>query len=149
MLFCHRPLSLILFLFQPFSLALDSPSFASTSRAPRSEPNPSSSPAYVIVFGYPSDKYSITVEYFKSLGSTTDPEPNTEIVNCFRIGYRDAAEAMRAVRRNGEVLSGTYMIGVKWAVSLGFSIVEFLLTISRIRQQQQISCPHKGRPNLQ
>lgn len=102
---------------RPFSLALDSPSFASTSREPRSEPTPSSSPVYVIVFGYPPDKYSVTVEYFKSLGSTTDSEPNTEIINCFRIGYRDAAEAMRAVRRNGEVLSGTYMIGVKWADS--------------------------------
>ncbi|KAL4063187.1 hypothetical protein V8B97DRAFT_2006226 [Scleroderma yunnanense] len=102
---------------RPFSLALDSPNFSSTSRAPRVEPNSSSPPVYVIVFGYPPDKYSVTVEYFKSLGSTTDPEPNTEIVNCFRIGYRDAAEAMRAVRRNGEVLSGTYMIGVKWADS--------------------------------
>jgi hypothetical protein len=70
----------------------------------------------VIVFGYPPDKYSVTVEYFKSLGAATEPEPNTEIVNCFRIGFRDPGEAARVVRRNGEVLGGTWMVGVKWAV---------------------------------
>lgn len=95
--------------------SLDNSTFPSTSRTPRSETTPSSTPVYVVVFGYPPDKYSVTVEYFKSLGATADPEPNTEVVNCFRIGYRDAADAMRAIRRNGEVLAGTYMIGVKWA----------------------------------
>ncbi|KAI6149748.1 hypothetical protein BKA82DRAFT_135533 [Pisolithus tinctorius] len=95
--------------------SLDNSTFPSPSRTPRSETTPTSAPVYVVVFGYPPDKYSITVEYFKSLGATTDPEPNTEIVNCFRIGYRDTAEATRAIRRNGEVLTGTYMIGVKWA----------------------------------
>ncbi|KAI6112780.1 hypothetical protein F5141DRAFT_1109440 [Pisolithus sp. B1] len=95
--------------------SLDNSTFPSTSRTPRPETTPSSAPVYVVVFGYPPDKYSVTVEYFKSLGATTDPEPNTEVVNCFRIGYKDAAEAMRALRRNGEVFAGTYMIGVKWA----------------------------------
>lgn len=95
--------------------SLDNSTFPSASRTPRSETTPSSAPVYIVVFGYPPDKYSITVDYFKSLGATTDPEPNTEIINCFRIGYRDAAEATRAIRRNGEVLTGTYMIGVKWA----------------------------------
>lgn len=72
---------------------------------------------YIIVFGYPADKYSLTVEYFKSLGASTEPDQNTEIINCFRIGYHDAGDAMRAVRKNGEVLGGTWMIGAKWAVS--------------------------------
>jgi len=70
---------------------------------------------YVIVFGYPPDKYSVTAEYFKSIGDTTDPDPNTQITNCFRIGYRDFGEGMRAVKRNGEILSGSYMVGAKWA----------------------------------
>ena len=44
---------------------------------------PSTTPiSYVIMFGYPFGKYSVTVEYFKSLGVATGPEPNTEIVNC-------------------------------------------------------------------
>ncbi|KAH6915628.1 hypothetical protein BKA70DRAFT_1091892 [Coprinopsis sp. MPI-PUGE-AT-0042] len=70
---------------------------------------------YIIVFGYPPDKYSVTVEYFKSLGESTDADPNTEIANCFKIGYKDPADAMRAVRKNGEILGGTWMIGAKWA----------------------------------
>jgi len=70
---------------------------------------------YLIVFGYPQDRYSVTVEYFKSLGDTTGPDLNTEIMNCFKIGYRDPGDAMRAVRKNGEVLGGSYMVGVKWA----------------------------------
>ena len=72
---------------------------------------------YVIVFGYPPDKYSVTAEYFKSIGDTTDPDPNMQISNCFRIGYRDFGEGMRAVKRNGEILGGSYMVGTKWAVS--------------------------------
>lgn len=78
---------------------------------------PSAEVHYVIVFGYPADKYSVTAEYFKSIGETTDPDPNTQISNCFRIGYRDFGEAMRAVKRNGEILGGSYMVGAKWAVS--------------------------------
>jgi len=70
---------------------------------------------YVIVFGYPPDKYSVTTEYFKSIGATTEPDPNTQITNCFRIGYRDFGEGMRAVKRNGEILGGSYMVGAKWA----------------------------------
>jgi len=70
---------------------------------------------YVIVFGYPQDRYSVTVEYFKSLGDTTESDLNTEIMNCFKIGYRDPGDAMRAVRKNGDVLGGSFMVGVKWA----------------------------------
>lgn len=73
----------------------------------------------MIVFGYPADKYSVTAEYFKSLGETTEPDPNTQILNCFRIGFMDPIDAKRAVRKNGEVLSGTWMVGVKFAVSKG------------------------------
>ncbi|KAF8159237.1 hypothetical protein B0H34DRAFT_796520 [Crassisporium funariophilum] len=69
---------------------------------------------YVIVFGYPADKFSLTAEYFKSFGESTDPDPNTELLNCFRIGYKDAGDALRAVRKNGEVLSGSWMVGAKW-----------------------------------
>jgi nuclear pore complex protein Nup53 len=71
----------------------------------------------VIVFGYPPDRYSTTVSYFSSLGACTSPDPSTELSNCFRIGYPSVAEAMRAVRKNGEILGGSWMIGVKWAVS--------------------------------
>jgi hypothetical protein len=72
---------------------------------------------YVVVFGYPPDKLSVTEEYFKSLGDATEPELNKEIINCFRLGYKDPGDAMRAVRKNGEILAGAWMVGAKWAVS--------------------------------
>ncbi|KAH9175971.1 hypothetical protein EDB89DRAFT_2219021 [Lactarius sanguifluus] len=65
-------------------------------------------PLYVVVFGYPPDKYSVAVEYFKQLGETTDPDPNTEISNCFKIGFKHPGEAMWAC-------PGSWMVGVKWA----------------------------------
>ncbi|KAF8325037.1 hypothetical protein F5887DRAFT_1203484 [Amanita rubescens] len=49
-------------------------------------------------------------EYFKSLGDTTGPDLNTEIMN-----KSDPGDAMQAVRKNSEVLGGSYMVGVKWA----------------------------------
>ncbi|KAI0763788.1 hypothetical protein BD413DRAFT_201647 [Trametes elegans] len=85
-------------------------------------PKPAASPAqtntqplYVVVFGYPPDKYSVTVEYFRSLGETTEPEQSTELVNAFRIGYLHPAEAVRAVRKNGDIVGGSWMVGAKWA----------------------------------
>ncbi|KAK7024838.1 hypothetical protein R3P38DRAFT_2530005 [Favolaschia claudopus] len=104
--------------FQPRSSALGTSAFARSRPRPppSSQQNQSSPMLYIIVFGYPPDKYSVTVEYFKSLGGdASDPDPHAEIVNCFRIGYRDPADAMRAVRKNGEVLGGSWMIGAKWA----------------------------------
>ncbi|KAI0080180.1 hypothetical protein K474DRAFT_1658174 [Panus rudis PR-1116 ss-1] len=89
------------------------------SRAAPSTPKPAAStppqPIYVIVFGYPPDKYSATVEYFRSLGDSTDADKHTEIMNCFRIGYNNPADAFRAVRKNGEVIGGCWMVGAKWA----------------------------------
>jgi hypothetical protein len=91
--------------------------------------NTLSQPIFIVVFGYPPDKYSVTVEYFKSLGAATEPDSHTEIVNCFKIGYHDGGDAMRAVRKNGEVLGGCFMIGAKWAVS-SFSMVILIYIIS-------------------
>jgi nuclear pore complex protein Nup53 len=86
------------------------------TQAPQATPHQTAEPLYVIVFGYPPDKYSVAVEYFKQLGETTDPDPNTEISNCFKIGFKNPAEAMWAVRKNGEIVGGSWMVGVKWAV---------------------------------
>ncbi|KAK7679475.1 hypothetical protein QCA50_017529 [Cerrena zonata] len=86
-----------------------------------STPKPSSSASnvnnllYVVVFGYPADKYSVTAEYFKSLGDSTGAEQNNEIMNCFRIGYSNPTDALRAVRKNGEIIGGHWMVGAKWA----------------------------------
>ncbi|KAG2337223.1 hypothetical protein BDR05DRAFT_895618 [Suillus weaverae] len=100
-----------------FSLSNSSSTLNTSQSKNHTQSSTPNQPTYIIVFGYPPDKYSLTVEYFRSLGASTEPEPNTEIVNAFRIGFRDPGEAMRAVRRNGEVLGGTWMVGVKWADS--------------------------------
>ncbi|KAG2138898.1 hypothetical protein BD769DRAFT_1433784 [Suillus cothurnatus] len=102
---------------RPFSLSNSSSTLNTSQSKTHTQSATPNQPTYIIVFGYPPDKYSLTVEYFRSLGASTEPEPNTEIMNAFRIGFRDPGEAMRAVRRNGEVLGGTWMVGVKWADS--------------------------------
>jgi nuclear pore complex protein Nup53 len=91
------------------------PSFL--KRRSHASPPQSTQRLYVVVFGYPQDKYNATVEYFKSLGESTEPDQSLEVVNCFKIGFKDPTDAVRAVRRNGEVLGGSWMVGVKWAVS--------------------------------
>ncbi|KAF8479683.1 hypothetical protein DFH94DRAFT_745151 [Russula ochroleuca] len=88
---------------------------SSMTQAPQATPHQAPEPLYVIVFGYPPDKYSVAVEYFKQLGETTDPDPNTEISNCFKIGFKNPVEAMWAVRKNGDTVGGSWMVGVKWA----------------------------------
>ncbi|KAI0725337.1 hypothetical protein C8Q72DRAFT_785718 [Fomitopsis betulina] len=90
--------------------------YPSTPRANHTaQPGSTAQPIQVVVFGYPPDKYSLTVEFFKSLGESTEPEQHPDVSNCFRIGYLTPSEAIRAVRKNGDILSGSWMIGVKWA----------------------------------
>ncbi len=75
------------------------------------------------------------MEYFKSLGSSTDPEPNADIVNCFKIGYYEAGDAMRAVRKNGDIIAGSWMVGAKLAVRLSsfpLSCSALLTCVARI-----------------
>ena len=114
------------------------------TQAPQATPHQAPEPLYVIVFGYPPDKYSVAVEYFKQLGETTDPDPNTEISNCFKIGFKNPVEAMWAVRKNGEIVGGSWMVGVKWAVRhrlipLSMEIEPTLFFLSRISARQIVS----------
>ncbi|THH32379.1 hypothetical protein EUX98_g1798 [Antrodiella citrinella] len=92
-----------------------SPAAPSTPQNAPSPPVASSKPLQVIVFGYPPDKYTVAVEYFRAIGESTEPDGNTEVVNCFRVGYAKPGDALKAVRRNGEVVGGSWMVGVKWA----------------------------------
>ncbi|KAI0028342.1 hypothetical protein K488DRAFT_58834 [Vararia minispora EC-137] len=89
-------------------------SIFSSTRSPLTSTAVSDDVLYVVVFGYPPDKYPVAVEYFKQFGETTEPQPSTELVNAFRIGYLQPADAMRAVRKNGEVVGGSWVIGAKW-----------------------------------
>ncbi|KZT27801.1 hypothetical protein NEOLEDRAFT_1130289 [Neolentinus lepideus HHB14362 ss-1] len=123
--------------------------FVDPPSTPKQRPSTraSTSPLYIIVFGYPPDCYSASVEYFKALGETTEPEQNAEIMNCFKIGYKNPPEALRAIRKNGEVIAGSWMIGVKWADPV---IAESLLGAGGVRSMNMFQTPdprHKGSPD--
>ncbi|KAJ3484878.1 hypothetical protein NLI96_g5340 [Meripilus lineatus] len=128
------------------SVAFDSPSrslFRPAQSQTPTTPRPSSAqstskPLQVIVFGYPLDKYSVTVEYFRSLGDSTEPDQNTEISNCFKIGYTNPADALRAVRKNGDVIGGSWMVGAKWADP---TQAELVLGPSLVRGSLQFGTP--------
>lgn len=120
-----------------YSSLLASSTLASSHRSQsqqqkQQQPAPTNDPAYIIVYGYPTDKYSVTLEFFLSLSSeysqsantgslgTTKPEPVYDVSNAFKVGYVHHGDAVRALRKNGEVLrggggGGGWMIGVKWA----------------------------------
>lgn len=75
---------------------------------------------HVIVFGYPPNRYSSSVAYFKSLGEggTTEAEPLAGVENAFKIGFEQPMEAIRAWRKGGETIQGEggrWMVGTKWA----------------------------------
>ncbi|KAF9485515.1 hypothetical protein BDN70DRAFT_823695 [Pholiota conissans] len=103
--------------FAPRKTTTEKSPFTSSRRGIATSPpsNKPNQPIYIVVFGYPPDKYSVAVEYFMSLGETTNPEPNPEISNCFKLGYLDPSDAMRAVRKNGEIVAGSWMVGAKLA----------------------------------
>lgn len=71
----------------------------------------------VVVFGYPQDKAKAAEKLFRSLGESNEPVFAPEDGNWFKIGYKHEWEAARAVRKNGELVNGAWMVGVKWAVS--------------------------------
>ncbi|TFK51705.1 hypothetical protein OE88DRAFT_1807642 [Heliocybe sulcata] len=109
----------------------------------------STEPLYIIVFGYPPDRYGASVEYFKALGETTEPDQNAEIMNCFKIGYKNPPEALRAIRKNGEVIAGSWMIGVKWADPV---IAESLLGAGGVRSMNMFQTPdprYMGSPEIE
>ncbi|KLO12690.1 hypothetical protein SCHPADRAFT_904842 [Schizopora paradoxa] len=78
---------------------------------------------YVVVFGYPTTRFSPTAAHFQSLaeGGTTEIEICSDVENAFKLGYKFPWEAARALRKNGEIVSGEggrWIVGVKWADSL-------------------------------
>ena len=84
-------------------------------------PTSSTQILFVVVFGYPQLRYSSTLAHFEALaaGGTTKPELSIDVENAFKIGYNHPWEAARALRKNGEIMSGEggrWMVGVKWAV---------------------------------
>ena len=102
---------------QPFN----STRLSTSTTAETSSPKASHPVLHVIVFGYPSSRYSSTVAFFKSLGDggITAIEQSNDVENAFRIGFRHPWDAARACKKNGETISGEgsrWMVGAKWEV---------------------------------
>ncbi|GAA6027458.1 hypothetical protein JCM8097_007872 [Rhodosporidiobolus ruineniae] len=86
--------------------------FASTS-APL-HPAPSSSDGYAVnVFGFPPSALDLVLDYFSQFGEVVSRTPSQEGGNWVTIAYREPWSAARAARKNGEVLGGVLMVGVK------------------------------------
>lgn len=107
---------------QVLSCAADahtSPSYANTQASnpsPSLEPStlpPPAAGASINVFGFPSEALSMVISHFAQFGEVIATTPNTEGGNWITITYAEPWSAIRAARRNGEVLGGVLMLGVK------------------------------------
>lgn len=87
--------------------------------AAASAPLPSHSTAHskegysVYVFGFPAAATDLVLDFFTQFGEIVSTTPSTEGGNWVTITYAQAWSAARAARKNGEILGGALMIGVK------------------------------------
>ncbi|GAA5928645.1 uncharacterized protein JCM15063_003929 [Sporobolomyces koalae] len=94
----------------PFSASVSAlppvPSSSSTSS--------SSSTTYPVnVFGFPSSALELVLDYFSQFGEIVSKTPSQEGGNWVTIVYAQPWSAARAARKNGEILGGVLMVGVK------------------------------------
>ncbi|GAA5861949.1 hypothetical protein JCM3774_001363 [Rhodotorula dairenensis] len=96
-----------------------SPDPTASPFASASTPLPSHSAAHakegysVYVFGFPAAATDLVLDFFSQFGEILSQTPSTEGGNWVTITYAQAWSAARAARKNGEVLGGALMIGVK------------------------------------
>lgn len=88
--------------------------FASSSALPHPNASHSSSKGYAVnVFGFPASALELVLEHFSQFGEVLSSTPSTEGGNWVTVVYVQPWSAARAARKNGEVLGGVLMIGVK------------------------------------
>ncbi|KAG8923679.1 hypothetical protein FRC03_010579 [Tulasnella sp. 419] len=103
----------------------------------------------VTIFGFPSSQQRAVANQFTSMGDgATADFPGSEECNWVNVTYMNEWEAVRALRKNGEVLSGTIMIGVKWANGdqTDPAAQRVALNTSMASEFGQISSPVSARP---
>lgn len=94
------------------SEALTSSPFASAGSS--LHPAPSSSATFAVhVFGFPTSALDLVLDYFSQFGDIASRSPSPEGGNWVTIEYTQPWSAARAARKNGEVLGGVLMVGVK------------------------------------
>lgn len=88
--------------------------FAASGLALPSAHGSTGSDGYAVhVFGFPASATDLVLDFFAQFGEIVSKSPSTEGGNWVTIVYAQAWSAARAARRNGEVLGGVLMIGVK------------------------------------
>jgi hypothetical protein len=90
----------------------DIPANVATSQAPP-----------IVIFGFNAALVDPIIAHFGQLGEIIDYTPAPDGGNWVSVTYREAWCAARAVRRNGEIIGGKLMIGVKWAEGEPASLV--------------------------
>lgn len=108
--------------FKPFALhsfrsqaehSANSP-FSNPAASLHPAPSSSSSTTYPVnVFGFPSSALDLVLDYFSQFGDIVAKTPSQEGGNWVTIEYAQPWSAARAARKNGEVLGGVLMVGVK------------------------------------
>ncbi|GAA5908214.1 hypothetical protein JCM8208_000347 [Rhodotorula glutinis] len=88
--------------------------FASSSALAHPGSSTSPSKGYAVhVFGFPASALELILEHFAQFGEVLSSTPSTEGGNWVTVVYVQPWSAARAARKNGEVLGGVLMVGVK------------------------------------
>ncbi|KAI5481194.1 nucleoporin Nup40 [Pseudohyphozyma bogoriensis] len=100
---------------------------ASPSKPPTSLPSTSSSTSTgktypVYIFGFPSSALPHILSHFSTFGTIASSTVSEEGGNWVTVNYTEPWAAARAVRRNGEILGGVLMVGVKSADEEGLRV---------------------------
>lgn len=69
----------------------------------------------MIIFGPPATLHPAVVSHFSALGPIASSFSDPSGGNWLTVTFHSELDARRAIGRNGEVLGGAWMIGVKWA----------------------------------
>ncbi|BGP47886.1 hypothetical protein JCM10450v2_003751 [Rhodotorula kratochvilovae] len=73
-----------------------------------------SSNGYAVnIFGFPASALDLILDHFSQFGDVMSTTPSTEGGNWVTVVYAQPWSAARAARKNGEVLGGVLMVGVK------------------------------------
>ncbi|GAA5884638.1 hypothetical protein JCM16303_003694 [Sporobolomyces ruberrimus] len=93
--------------------ATNSP-FSGASSSLYPAPSSSSSGTYSVnVFGFPTSALDLVLDYFSQFGEVVSKKVSEEGGNWVTIEYAQPWSAARAARKNGEILGGVLMVGVK------------------------------------
>ncbi|GAA5825670.1 hypothetical protein JCM11251_000330 [Rhodosporidiobolus azoricus] len=87
--------------------------FSSSIGLPHASSSSSSEGYPVNIFGFPPSALDLVLDYFSQFGEVVSKTPSPEGGNWITLSYAQPWSAARAARKNGEILGGVIMVGVK------------------------------------